>query len=206
MSSSKLRLVRRTSLFRRIRRRRIRLTQSDLNLLRPLNGCEWLPPLMMNFIVTSMETLCHKNHSRLWIDPVKVILEKDYFDLKLSPHRPIENTQRSFDFPQLDDAENYSVERWNFSALGGILDKYLGFSTAGKRGKRLKRKYFIHILCLHSMKSVIDGFLESFVKAKDPSIGYVECYEILQRLNLQIREFGICPLYRCSSPGTTTYY
>lgn len=146
---------------------------------------------MINFVVASMDALSGRVNSWLWIDPVKVVLEKEYFDLKLSPQRPIENMQRIVEFPQLGEAENYTVERWNLCVLRAILDNYLRLSNEGARGKVLRRKYFIHIICLESMRCVIDGFLECFIiGTQGLTIGYIECNVILRGLSLQINEFG----------------
>lgn len=186
MSRSKTRLFGRKSLLRRIRRRGVRPTSQRPNLLQHSNKSEWHPSCMINFIVASMEALSRKGYSRLWIDPVKVVLEEDYFDLKLSPQRPVENLQRIVEFHQLGEADNYTVEHWNLSVLRAMVDNYLR-SSEGERGRVLRRKYFIDILCLRSMRCVIDGFIECFIiGAKDYTIGYIECYVILRALRVEI--------------------
>lgn len=191
MSAIKLRRFRRKSFLRRIYRHGARSSRRHPHLLQPSNQREWHPSCMMNFVVTSLEVLSDRRNRQLWIDPVKVILERDYFDLKLSSKRPIENMERSVKFPGLE--EKHTVEQWNLLALRGIVDNYLRFFHDGARGKILRRKYLIHIICLQFMQSVINGFIDSFtIETKNLTIEYLKCYVILRRLSMQVHEFGGC--------------
>lgn len=193
MLSSKLRLFRRKTLLCYIRgRRRNRLTKDPSHV--PLHSWmtqnyTWHPAYVINFLVTSMEALNSPPHGQRWIAPEKIVLENEHFDLGLLSQQPAENMQRMVQFPQLRSPECYTVEHWNFSALGSILDNYLGWSHQATRGKSLERRHLIQMICLRSMKAVIDGFVEGCIMNRNRSaIGYLECYVILRRLSLQVNE------------------
>lgn len=151
--------------------------------------CTWHPSFVLNFIVTSIEDLNSRRHSQLWIYPERIKLEHEGFDLGLSLHRPNENMQRMFYFPKLGEAQHYTVVHWNFLALSSFLDNYFRWSNQAVRGKLLQRKYLTQMVCLQSMKSVIDGFIDTFIiGARASSVGYLECYIILRRLSLQDKQ------------------
>lgn len=148
--------------------------------------CTWNPSLVIKFIVSSIEDLNSRRHSRLWIYPERIKLEQEAFDLGLSSHLPNENMQRMNYFPRLGEAHRYTVAHWNLLALSSFLDNYFCWSNRGMSGKMLQPKHLRQMICLQSMKSVIDGFVDSFIiESKDSTLGYLECYLILRRLSQQ---------------------
>ncbi|KAJ5288340.1 hypothetical protein N7508_011115 [Penicillium antarcticum] len=82
--------------------------------------------------------------------------------------------QRIFYFPKLGEAQHYTVVHWNFLALSSFLENYFRWFNQA------------------CMKSVIDGFIDTFIiGARASTVGYLECYIILRRLSMQHKQIGM---------------